>query len=210
MLLVHGLFLGAWVMRPLAARLRERGFEPHRFGYRTVFGSAEGNIERLVARIEAIAGAERDAPRRHVHCVAHSLGALLLRQALACHPGLPVAASVLLGPPNRGSHVARRLSRLPGARVVFDCALALGLDGSAPAWPARLAVCIVAGTRPFGLGRLVPGLATPNDGTVALEETRLAGAGEPVQLDVTHTGMLFSARVAETVAVFLAAHPHVP
>ena len=138
--------------------------------------------------------------------LAHSLGALLLRHALALHPQLPVAACVLLGPPNRGSHVARRLSAAPVGRSVLACGLAHGLDGSAPDWPAHVPVRIIAGTRALGLGRLIPGLAVPNDGTVALEETRLAGATEPLVLDETHTGMLLSARVAEAVAEFLAAN----
>lgn len=206
-LLVHGLFLGAWATRPLAARLRGHGFAPSRFGYRTVSGHLQGNVSRLVACIESLAGGERDAPARRVHCVAHSLGALLLRHALALHPHLPVAASVLLGPPNRGSQVARRLSDVPGGTALLGCGLAHGLDGSAPDWPTDIPVRIIAGTRALGLGRLVPGLAVPNDGTVALEETRLAGVGEPLVLDETHTSMLLSARVAEAVAEFLAANP---
>ena len=74
-----------------------------------------------------------------------------------------------------------------------------GLDGHAPGWPEGLPVSCVAGTRALGAGMLVRGLRKPHDGTVSVVETRLAAAGEPRLLPVTHTGMLLSAAVAEAV-----------
>ena len=43
----------------------------------------------------------------------------------------------------------------------------------------------------------------PNDGTVAVEETRLEGATAHCTLPVTHTGMWLSPQTAEQVATFL-------
>ena len=195
---VHGLLLGVWAMRPLAARLREAGFAPTCFGYPTVRGSLAGNVTRLVTLIESLAEAPGQ-PARRVHCVVHSLGGLLLRHACAARPGLPLAACVMLGTPNRGSHVARRLSRLAGFRALLACGMSHGLGGDAPEWPAEVPVRVIAGTRAFGFGRVVPGLGRPNDGTVALDETRLDAAGKPLTLHQTHTGMLFSGQVAAAV-----------
>ena len=180
--LVHGLFLGAWAMWPLARRLAKAGFAPARFPYHTVTGEVQANAAALADLVREQAAASGGA----VHCVCHSLGGLLLRQA-----------------PQRGSHVARRLARLPGFERLLECAIAHGLDGHAPRWPEEHAVHSVVGTKALGAGMLVPGLEKPHDGTVSEAETRLAAAGEPERLPVTHTSMLLSAAVADAVAAFL-------
>jgi hypothetical protein len=53
------------------------------------------------------------------------------------------------------------------------------------------------------MGRLFADLPVPNDGTVSVDETRLAGAKEHIVHDVSHTGMLMSAAVAESLVKFL-------
>ena len=197
--LVHGLFLGAWAMWPLARRLAKAGFAPARFPYHTVTGEVQANAAALADFVREQAAASGGA----VHCVCHSLGGLLLRQALYRHPRLPLGRTVMLGVPQRGSHVARRLARLPGFERLLECAIAHGLDGHAPRWPEEHAVHSVVGTKALGAGMLVPGLEKPHDGTVSEAETRLAAAGEPERLPVTHTSMLLSAAVADAVAAFL-------
>jgi hypothetical protein len=54
------------------------------------------------------------------------------------------------------------------------------------------------------MGRFVADLPEPNDGTVALEETRVDGMKEHLVLPVTHTGMMLSSEVADRTARFLA------
>ena len=43
----------------------------------------------------------------------------------------------------------------------------------------------------------------PNDGTVAVSETRMPGATDHIVLPVSHMGMLLSARVAQETGHFL-------
>ncbi|MFO1427368.1 MAG: hypothetical protein U1F11_10455 [Steroidobacteraceae bacterium] len=62
---------------------------------------------------------------------------------------------------------------------------------------------MIAGTRPVGLGQFLARFREPNDGTVALRETRLPGTTDHLVLPVSHTGMLLSARVAEQCGQFL-------
>ena len=203
--LVHGLFLGRWALSPLAQKLAAAGFSPHRFGYATVTGSLARNIAALHRTVlEVVADAGTGTP---VHFVCHSLGGLLLRHLLACHPDTPAGVTVMLGTPNQGSHVARTLHRLPLVGALLAPALAHGLDGSAPPWPRNRPLAMVVGTLPAGAGRLVPGLAKPNDGTVAVAETACDGAGEIVRLPVSHTGMLFSVAVARAVIRVLTSAP---
>jgi hypothetical protein len=55
----------------------------------------------------------------------------------------------------------------------------------------------------LGLGRLFADLNADHDGTVLVEETRLPGAKDHIVLSTSHTGMLFSAEVAEQARWFL-------
>ncbi|MCX7170134.1 MAG: alpha/beta hydrolase, partial [Proteobacteria bacterium] len=62
---------------------------------------------------------------------------------------------------------------------------------------------VVAGTHSFSCGRLIPGLALPNDGLVAVEETRIATARDSLSLNVSHSGMLLSRSCARQAASFI-------
>jgi hypothetical protein len=91
-----------------------------------------------------------------------------------------------IGPQLMGSLAARELTR-HDTRV----------------WRSPRELGIIAGSRSAGLGRLFAELPAPNDGTVCVDETKLAGANEHIVLDVSHTGMLVSSPVAASVAAFL-------
>ena len=79
-----------------------------------------------------------------------------------------------------------------------------GLDGEVPrAAAVDHEIGIIAGTKSLGMGRLIGGLSRPNDGTVALAETRMSGVTRRLELPVSHFGMLFSNRVAKAACRFL-------
>jgi len=61
----------------------------------------------------------------------------------------------------------------------------------------------IAGCKSLGLGRLLGGLPSPNDGVVAVEETRMSGTRDQIVLNVSHSGMLISTSVAHQVCMFL-------
>ena len=56
---------------------------------------------------------------------------------------------------------------------------------------------------PFGVGRLLGPFPEPNDGTVAVDETRIAGLADHIVLPVSHVALLWSTSVAAQVAHFL-------
>jgi hypothetical protein len=64
-------------------------------------------------------------------------------------------------------------------------------------------VGVIAGTLAVGLGVVIENLPQPNDGTVAVDETRLPGIKDHLELPVSHTGLLVSATVASQTAYFL-------
>lgn len=193
--LVHGLWFGAWSLALLARRLREAGFEPRSFRYRTTAAAPEQHARAL----RQFVGPDSRAP---LHFVAHSLGGLVTLQMLAEYPELPVGRVVLLGTPLRGSVSARKSSKLPGGRRLLGAARP-ALESGFAALAAEREIGMIAGSRGFGLGLLLGGTGGPGDGTVAVAETRVEGLRDHVVLPVTHTGMLFSRAVARAVCRFL-------
>lgn len=193
--LVHGLWFGAWSLAPLARRLTAAGFEPRRFRYRTTAAALDQHARDL----RAFVGPE---PRAPLHFVAHSLGGLVTLRMLAEHGDLPAGRVVLLGSPLHGSAVARKAIRVPGGRRLLGVARPT-LETGFSALAAGREIGMIAGTRGVGLGLLVGGTDGPGDGTVALAETRDEGLADHVTLPVTHTGMLFSRAVARQACRFL-------
>lgn len=193
--LVHGLWFGAWSLGLLARRLRRAGFATRRFRYRTT----RDGLQRHARALRGFIGAPGPGP---LHFVAHSLGGLVTLRMLADAAELPEGRIVLLGSPLQGSAVARKTARIPGGCRLLGAALTV-LESGFRSLPAGRETGMIAGSRALGLGLLVGGAGGRGDGTVALRETRLEGLKDHVVLPVTHTGMLFSRKVAEHAIEFL-------
>jgi pimeloyl-ACP methyl ester carboxylesterase len=194
--LVHGLWMTGLEMGLLSRRLRGCGFSPRRFPFGEVRRSARENAGSLHAWLAEV-------PGETVHFVAHSLGGILLLHLFKRFADLRPGRVVFLGTSCRGSIVAQRLSHLPLLRAALGRSMDQGLDGGAPGWSGERELGVVAGTLGLGLGWLSGGLDPPHDGTVAVAETRLAGARAHITLPVSHFGLLLSADVARQVCGFL-------
>jgi hypothetical protein len=70
-------------------------------------------------------------------------------------------------------------------------------------WKGQRDLGLIAGSLSLGLGRLVGTHGAPSDGTIFVEETRLAGAAHHLILKVSHTGLPFSPNVARQTGAFL-------
>jgi pimeloyl-ACP methyl ester carboxylesterase len=195
--LIHGLWMPAYAMTPLAQRLRRRGWATVFFSYASRHATVKQNAAALALFVNKI-----DASQ--LHFVAHSLGGLVLAQYLQDFPAQRPGRVVLLGTPYRGSYVARHLNQYRLGRWLCGLSLQEALLGDGPRWPGGRELGVIAGTTPFGAGWLIPGLPRPNDGTVAVAETVVPGQTDNITLPVTHSGLLFSAVVVRQVAVFLA------
>jgi len=193
-ILAPGLWAPGLVMKPLAARLESAGLRCHTFGYRGRARPVEAHAERLARFARALGPA---------HFVGHSLGGLVVLQALAGEPALEAGHVVLLGTPANGCLAGRRLARHPLGRWFLGESGALWNEGRSCRWERREPLGVLAGTVALGLGRLFGTLPGPNDGVVRVEETTVDGMRERVALPLGHSQMLFSARVAALVASFL-------
>lgn len=194
---LHGLWMTGVETSLLRRRLGEHGFSPRSFHY----PSMHADLPQVLSALEH---AVRALPPP-VHLVGHSLGGLMALRLLESGVDLPPGRVVLLGTPVAGSIAARSVAGWPiGPAVLGSLALAQIVESVPRAWRGSREIGVIAGTLSAGLGRVVAQLPQPNDGTVALAETRLDGAAGQLVLHVSHTGMLFSGAVADAVAGFLA------
>lgn len=204
-ILVPGLWTPAVVFTLHDDWLRRRGYAVVRFGYPSVWGTLVQNALQLKRRISALIATKRATG---IHLVGHSLGGLVILEMLRHEPDPRLRRVVLLGTPCVDSHCARRLAGVAGMPALLGRSMMEWLSGApagAVAAPAGFQVGVLAGTRSVGLGRVVTGLPRPNDGVVAVAETRLPGAADFIALPVAHSQMLASRRCAAQIAMFLEA-----
>lgn len=193
--LVHGVLVPGGELRLLAHRLRQRGFNPVIFRY----PSRRSDLRRNAEALARFAATRKGTA---VHFVGHSLGGLVILQALR-QAGLPRGRVVLLGTPVQGSRVAQRLSRYGPGRWLLGKSTEGGLLQAEPPWDYDRDIGIIAGTLPVGIGRVFSDLPGEHDGTVTVAETEVAGATDRIVVPVTHTGLVVSRAVARQVCAFL-------
>ncbi len=195
---VHGL----WMMNLNTLLLRQRVHAAHGFDCEAFHYSAHKSTpSEIVARLADFStglGVER------LHLVGHSLGGLLLMRMLTQTSGLPPGRALLLGSPVVRSRAAEGLAASTLGRSLLGPA---GMEElvleQGRSWTGEREIGVIAGNSRFGLGHVIGHIEEENDGTVAVEETRLPGARDHIVLPVSHTGMLFSPEVAQQVGQFL-------
>ena len=200
---VHGLWQrGAeshWLRRRLAQDL---GAETRTFSYPSVAADATQNARGLTETL-------REIRADTMHLVGHSLGGLMILKAFEDEGfglRLPPGRIVLLGSPLRGSRAARNFAKLPFGEQIMGRGVREELLRPQPRerrWSGARDLGVIAGDLGFGVGRLVGAMGGPSDGTILVDETQIDGAADRVVLRVSHTGMLFSAKVASAAGTFL-------
>lgn len=98
----------------------------------------------------------------------------------------------MLGTPNQTSRAAAILQDWPGGHWLLGNSLQQGLLGPLPAWNPVIQLGVIAGDMRFGMGMIIPGIPEPNDGTVAVKETRLEGMQDHIVVHASHFGLLLS------------------
>ena len=199
--LLHGLARGHGSMARLGGFLRTEGFET----WSKTYPSRKHTIGYLAGTLcDQLAAFAGDRP---LHAVTHSMGGIIVRHLR--DPRLHWNRIVMLAPPNRGSQLAAGLVRNPLFRWFYGPAGGELADASSwPDPPAPFAV--IAGTRNLALsnvtswtvGRRFPS-GVRNDGTVAVDETRLPGMTAFAEVDATHTWIMNAPEVRTLVAAYL-------
>jgi pimeloyl-ACP methyl ester carboxylesterase len=195
--LVHGLWMGAWQMTLLAQRLRRRGFIVKPFSYNSVMDRFAVNLKKLHRFVLAQDAAE-------LHLVGHSLGGLLAARLVAeHHTSLPAGRVVCLGTPLRGSAIARRTERLRIGTLTLGFAKEALIGDGISVWEAPREIASIAGRTPIGFSMVLGGLARPHDGSVAVSETLIDGLTAHTVIAASHSGLVVNAQAARLTANFL-------
>ena len=192
-LLVHGLFMRATMLRPMMAQLRRRGYQCLALTYPTRTQTLHDSVARHLPQIQDFAG---DAP---LNAIGHSLGGLYLRHLRQQWPqGLARGRVVTLGTPHLGSKVGRYFHEHPWRRRILGHCWEQGLDGEAPPWDSTIPLLSIAGTKAIGVGNALHIFAAdePNDGTVAVSETELPQAAAFYRLPTSHSALQFDRKAA--------------
>lgn len=203
-IVLHGLGEGRASMRPIAEHLRATlDATVLLFGYASTSATIEDHGRSLDAVVAGLPASAR------ISFVGHSLGNLVVRRWMTLAEDRDLARvdrMVMLGPPNRGSDLARRV-RGVGILTALAAGAARDLVVDWPTVEPQLAVppCefgIVAGGRGDNSG-FSPLLDGDDDAVVRVEETRLEGAGDFLLVPVHHAAMLRDQRVKRATESFL-------
>jgi len=159
------------LLEPLRRALARRGYRAVNWRYPSLRGSIEKHAAQLAAEAKQLD--EEDGVAR-LHFVGHSMGAIVVRSALALHRPRKLGRVVLLAPPNHGARLAD---------------FALRLFGRWP--PAARELC----SRPTSYVNGLPAaadldcgiIAAAWDHAVALASTHLPGERDHIVLRGLHT-----------------------
>ena len=193
--MVHGLWMRPWVMGLLSHRLHRCGFAVVPFAYPSVRQPMDRHVERLQALV-----ADLEAPV--VHFLGHSLGGRVILRLFQRHPQQRPGRILTLATPLQPSASAAALQTTAWGRWFGGCSLA-ELTGPAAPLPADREVAMLAGDLSAGMGRFITDLPRPNDGAVAVVETRHPGLCQHRILRVSHSGILLSPAAAASACRFL-------
>jgi pimeloyl-ACP methyl ester carboxylesterase len=202
--LIHGLGRTPRAMRPLEHAARARGYRVVNYGYPSRDADVAAHAARLAAHLRA------EVPEGPLYVVTHSLGGILLRQAVATGalPAARVARAVMLAPPNQGSEIADALVAHEWTRRAAGAAMGpsladLGTDTGSVVRrlpPVRFPLGVIAGTRTLNpvFSWIIPGA---DDGKVSVARAAVPGMAQLRLVPHSH-GFLMRAPVviAETFA----------
>ncbi|EIW7482127.1 TPA: triacylglycerol lipase [Vibrio parahaemolyticus] len=195
-IILHGLYMHGLVMQPLSQKLRKLGYETQVISYNTVaidesslFDSIDHSLNPLTANV----------------LVGHSLGGLMIKRYLASRKPTTSLIShvVAIGSPLKGASIVGRIQDL-GLGAILGNSPHHGLNKHDDAWAFPQKLGSIAGTVPIGARPLlIRNDNTMSDGTVTVEETRLDGMQDHIEVKQTHTSLIYNTFVPQQIDHFI-------
>ena len=203
-ILVHGLAGFSWTFRDMKPALNRAGITAEHWNYASTRSSLKGHVASFHAMMNALDGVEE------VSFVAHSLGGLLLRQALAddtqpWRKRMRVRGMVMIGTPNQGAALADRFKDNRWFQIGLEQAGQDLTSGYAATVPKPSVPYFLVAGRLKGEGNpLIPGA---DDGMVAVDEARLSTGDKMLVIDGNHAAITADEKVIEFVRSSLSLLP---
>ncbi len=198
---VHGIVRSSKSFAAMKQPLEQAGYLVLDFDYPSTQVSVTGSANYLrgvIAKIEHV---------DTIHFVTHSMGGLLVRAYLAAEDRDPRCGRVvMLGTPNHGAAMATTMRGNWLYRFIYGPAgqelpgVANAFLESLPAPPGEFAIIAGASGTEQGWNPLLTG---DDDGTVRVEETRLAGAADFMTVPCLHSWLMSDPTVIDATIRFL-------
>ena len=183
---LHGLYMSGFVMRPLCARLEKSGLKILNLTYNTL----SPDRAAIFDKIDRFIGGKPTA------LVCHSMGGLVARAYLEANSlqSRHVEKVITLGTPHKGSHIAKQMQQ-KGFEMLLKNSVEFLLSENGD-WPFDAKLYSIAGDLPIGLRPLIA-KGSISDGTVLMDETKLHGMAEHKVFHLSHTSMIYSRQVMD-------------
>ncbi|AUS02868.1 triacylglycerol esterase/lipase [Vibrio phage 2.275.O._10N.286.54.E11] len=190
--LVHGLFMHGTVMKVMESRFSKLGYIVHNFSYNSFNPDAAVDKLRQYCDLIDLHG--------NVYFVGHSLGGIVIDKFMETSYDRYMfndCCVVTLGTPHKGSSIANRVDSIPILRCV--------LGKSAPVLTAGTSsknydLGCIAGTCEVGIAVFSK---EPNDGTVTVAEAITPFSIDSLEINLSHTALVYSNKVVEQVHYFI-------
>lgn len=190
--LVHGLMRTYRSMSPLKSYLEKQGYRVYYYKYPSARYSIHNHallLNEFIIKLLA------ENPGITVHFITHSLGGIIVREALARLPKeqlKKIGSLIMLAPPNQGSALAK-LSVKVFPMVTYFIKPLIELSPDQTAYVHHVPVPNIK----IGI------IAGRFDAKVPLSSARLDGLPEPIVVNTTHTFIMNHRRTKELIKNFL-------
>jgi len=183
---LHGLYMSGFVMRPLCARLEKSGLKILNLTYNTLSPDRAAIFDKI----------DRFIAGKPTALVCHSMGGLVARAYLEANSlqSRHVEKVITLGTPHKGSHIAKQMQQ-KGFEMLLKNSVEFLLSENGD-WPFNAKLYSIAGDLPIGLMPLIA-KGSVSDGTVLIDETKLNGMAEHKVFHLSHTSMIYSRQVMD-------------
>jgi pimeloyl-ACP methyl ester carboxylesterase len=187
-IVIHGIIRSSKSFSRMRSRLEEAGYQVIGFDYPSTRVDIPASAAYLHQCIESLEGIEE------IDFVVHSMGGLLVRAYLKEHRDPRIRRMVMLGVPNLGAHMADKVRGIWLYRAIFGPAGQQlvsdpeGLIAGLPTPDFEFGIIAGSGGTEAGYNLIIPG---DDDGTVAVESTRLPGATDFIRVRGLHSFLMF-------------------
>jgi pimeloyl-ACP methyl ester carboxylesterase len=190
--LIHGLMRTSWSMSPLKSYLEKQGYQVYYYKYSSTRHTIHEHgiyLNQFVTRLL------KKHPGATVHFITHSLGGIIIREALANlkkNQLKQVGYLIMLAPPNQGSFLAKLSTKMfPLITTAIKPLAELSSEQSSYVHHVpipKIKMGIIAGRF---------------DAKVPPTAARLKGQNELVVINTTHTFIMNNPRTKELISNFL-------